>query len=306
MIPFRKYLSRAAGALALLLTPGLALAHDHSAHVEQAPPAQAAANAPALWKLTDDDTTIYLFGTVHVLPDGVEWLDERITGALASADQFVTEVDMREMAGSAQLMASAGIIQTGQTLRSMMTEEDRAEYEVAVASLGIPVEAFDPLEPWFASLNLSLLPLMQAGYDPASGVEMVFEGMVEGKSRAALESVAEQISMFDGMPLATQLTMLDATVAAMPEVKNTIDAMVSEWLAGDADGLAQLMNASVDDPALYQRLLVDRNANWVDWIEQRLGEPGTVFMAVGAGHLAGEGSVQDLLAQRGFVVERLH
>lgn len=307
MFSFRKYLSRAAGALALLLTPGFAHGHDHGAPMAEAAPVNAPViNAPALWKLTDEDTTIYLFGTVHVLPDGVQWLDERITSALASADQFVTEVDMREMEGSAQLMASAGIIQTGQTLRSMMTEEDRAEYEVAVASLGMPVEAFDPFEPWFASLNLSLLPLIEAGYDPASGVEMVLGGMVEGKSRAALESVAEQVAMFDGMPLETQLAMLDATVAAMPEVKTTVDSMVSEWLAGDADGLAELMNASVDDPALYQRLLVDRNANWVDWIEQRLGEPGTVFMAVGAGHLAGSNNVQTLMGAYGLKAERIN
>ncbi len=302
MFSLRKCLSRAAGALALALTPGIALAHDHA--VEMAEPAPA--NAPALWKLTDEDTTIYMFGTVHVLPDGVEWMDERIASAFESADQLVTEVDMREMQESAQLMAEAGLIQTGVTLRSMMTDEDRAEYEAAVTSLGLPAEALDPLEPWFASLNLSLLPLMQAGYNPLSGVEMVFEGMAEGKSRAALETVADQVELFDGMALDAQLVMLDATVEMVPQVTTMVGSMVEKWLQGDADGLAELMTASMDDPALYQRLLVDRNVKWVDWIEKRLEEPGTAFMAVGAGHLAGEGSVQQLLGARGLTVERVH
>jgi len=302
MLPLRKFLSRAASALALLLTPGLALADDHVAAMAQPAPA----NAPALWKLADADTTIYMFGTVHVLPDGVEWMDRRITDAFASADQFVTEVDMRELEASRQMMVDAGMIQTGETLRSMMTDENRTEYEAAVTGLGLPAEALDPLEPWFASLNLSILPLMQAGYDPMSGVEMVFEAMSEGKERAALETVAEQVALFDGMEMAAQLTMLDATVEAIPELTTLVNSMVEHWLAGDADGLAEVMNANMDDPALYQRLLVDRNAKWVDWIEQRLGEPGTVFMAVGAGHLAGEGSVQDLLAQRGLVAERVN
>ncbi len=81
--------------------------------------------------------------------------------------------------------------------------------------------------------------------------------------------------------------------------------MKAEWLAGDADALGELMNEEMDDPALYERLLVNRNRNWVNWIENRLEEPGTVFIAVGAGHLAGEGSVQQILAERGLTAERV-
>ncbi len=302
MFPLRKYLSKAVGALALVLTPGVAQADDHAVETAM----EKRVNAPALWKLTDEDTTIYMFGTVHVLPDGVEWLDNRITTALEQSDELVTEIDMGELQANAHLMAGAAMIETGQTLRSMMTQDNRVEFEAALTGLGLSAGSFDMVEPWFASLNLSLLPIMQAGYNPASGVEMVLNGMSQGKQHTALETVADQVEMFDGMPLEMQLNMLDASVEAVPEVTSNIAAMVGEWLQGDAQGLAELMNDSVDDPALYQRMLVDRNANWVNWIENRMEAPGTVFMAVGAGHLAGEGSVQDLLTQRGLMVERIH
>jgi uncharacterized protein YbaP (TraB family) len=91
----------------------------------------------------------------------------------------------------------------------------------------------------------------------------------------------------------------------MPQMVDMLDAMVAEWAEGDAVKLAEMMNESMSDPALYQRLLVDRNANWADWIEQRLEQPGEVFIAVGAGHLAGRGSVQELLEGRGHTVTRI-
>jgi hypothetical protein len=96
--------------------------------------------------------------------------------------------------------------------------------------------------------------------------------------------VGDQIALFDGMPLDAQLAFLDQTVEAMPVAASTLDAMVAEWLEGDAVQLAALLNAELTDPVLYDRLLTSRNAKWAGWIENRLAQPGTVFIAVGAGH----------------------
>ena len=151
-----------------------------------------------------------------------------------------------------------------------------------------------------------MLPLLKSGYDPASGVEMALGARGEGKTRGALETLEEQVALFDEMPMDAQLTMLDKVVEAAPDMARTVDTMVGQWLTGDSDALGELMNAEMDDPALYQRMLVDRNANWAGWIEQRMEQPGTVFIAVGAGHLAGAGSVQDLLAERGLEATRIY
>ena len=136
-------------------------------------------------------------------------------------------------------------------------------------------------------------------------MERLLGGRVGDKKRGALETVEEQIALFDTLPHEAQLELLDETVDKLDEATATIDAMVAEWVEGDAVSLARLLNAELTDPVLYERLLTARNANWAGWIENRLAQPGTVFVAVGAGHLAGKGSVQEQLEDRGVKVTRI-
>jgi uncharacterized protein YbaP (TraB family) len=281
----------------------VSLAVGGTAHAETPP--EGAVPGPALWKVADADTTIYLFGTVHALPQGKAWFDGRIERAFAESEELVTEVDLKDQAASSAAMQQAGLLGEGESLRAMMAEADRKQFEDALVSLGLPVAALDRMEPWLASLTLSLLPLLRQGYQAESGVEMALMGRAAEKRRGALETVGQQIELFDGMPMEAQLAFLDKTVEAMPEAKTTLDAMVAEWIEGDAVALAELLNAELDDPALYERLLTQRNASWAEWIESRLAQPGTVFVAVGAGHLAGQDSVQQQLAARDVEVERI-
>ncbi len=265
-------------------------------------------DGPALWRVADEDTTIYLFGTVHSLPEGMDWYRGTISDALASSDVLVTEIlaDKSMADTMQQLVAEKAMLPEGQTLRSLLDEDQRASYEKAVAGVGLPVAAFDRFEPWYAAMMLSLLPLMQQGYTPDQGVEKVLEGRArEGLGRGQLETVDYQIALFDQLPMASQIRFLVETSANVGRMKPMIDAMVAEWLEGDADGLAALMNDSMTDPVLAEWLLYNRNRNWAEWIDTRLDEPGIVFIAVGAGHLAGEKSVQDALADRGIRTERV-
>ena len=268
------------------------------------PPA-GAVPGPALWEVADEDTKIYLFGTVHALPQSTTWFDGRIERAFDSADELVTEIVMSSAAGSAQALQSASALPEGQTLRGLMNAEDRQQYEAALVGLGLPVEALDRYEPWFAAMTLSLLPLLRSGYDTQSGVELSLSGRSSEKKHGALETIEQQVALFDTLPQEAQLKFLDETVEKLDQATSTLDAMVAEWLKGDAVALANLLNAEMTDPVLYDRLLTSRNANWAGWIENRMAQPGTVFIAVGAGHLAGKGSVQDQLKARGLRVKRV-
>lgn len=281
-------------ALAIVGAPSIIQAEEEHSH------------GPALWKVADEDTTIYLFGTVHALPDGVDWYDERISAAFETSDLLVTEVDMSSMSGAAGDMMNRARLTDGQTLRSLMTDEHRDTYESTLATMGLPAEALDPFEPWYAAMTLTMLPLMQAGYGPDSGVEHILEQRWgPDRQRGALETLDQQIDLFDGLPMDVQLNYLAETVDTVPEMTQVLDAMVDEWLDGDADDLGELLNAEMSDPALYERLLVGRNRHWAEWIDNRMTQPGTVFIAVGAGHLAGAGSVQEQLKARGITVERV-
>jgi uncharacterized protein YbaP (TraB family) len=268
-------------------------------------PPRGAVPGPALWRVADKDTTIYLFGTVHALPADKNWFDGRIERAFAESSELVTEIDLSDQAASAQALQAAATLPEGQTLRELMTGENRMQYEEALVALGLPLEALDRTEPWFAAMTLALLPVMRAGYDPQSGVENALGGQADGKQRGALETIDQQIELFDGMPQEAQLAFLDQTVEAIPKATTSLDAMVAEWIEGDAAGLAALMNSELTDPVLQERLLTRRNANWAEWIERRMEQPGTVFVAVGAGHLAGKDSVQDFLRKRGLRAQRI-
>lgn len=285
-----------------------ALAQDHAGHTAAAAATPAAKPAgPALWKVADEDTTIYLFGTVHVLPQGIEWYDTTIASALEGSDMLVTEIPMDKAseAEMQQLSMKLGLLPPGTTLRSLLTPEQTAAYEAGLAKLGAPPAAFDPLKPWLAGLTLSLLPLMQQGYTPDSGVEKVLLGKVGTKGQGALETAEFQLGIFNGMSTEAQVTFMMEAVEGMDEVKPTLDRMVAEWAEGDAEGLAAVMNEGMSDPAVAEALLYSRNANWAEWIDTRLDKPGSAFIAVGAGHLAGAKSVQDYLAQKGITVTRV-
>ncbi len=296
------FFALAASPIALLAaTP--AMADGHPAHAAAAAPAK----GPALWKVADEDTTIYLFGTVHVLPEGVNWYDDTIAGALAGSDTIVTEIPMDKgsEAQLQQLTIAKGMLTPGTSLRSLLTTEQAASYEAALGKLGLPPAAFDAFKPWLAGLTVSLLPLMQQGYNPDSGVEKVLLSKAGDKPQGALETAEFQLGIFDSMSQDAQVSFLMEAVTNMDQTKPMLDRMVVEWAEGDAEELAAVMNEGMSDPKVAEALLYSRNANWAGWIDTRLDTPGTVFIAVGAGHLAGAKSVQDYLAQKGITVTRV-
>ncbi|AUX69904.1 TraB/GumN family protein [Porphyrobacter sp. HT-58-2] len=298
-----------AAFLGLTVAPFALLAANPALAEEQAAPATvaAAATGPALWKVADEDTTIYLFGTVHVLPQGIDWYDTTIETALTGSDMIVTEIPMDPAAEAElqQLTMAKGMLPAGTTLRSLLTPEQTETYSTALGKIGVPAEAFDPLKPWLVGLTMSLVPLMQQGYDPSSGVEKVLLSKVPGKETGALETAEFQLGIFDGMTQEAQVAFMMEAAEGIDEAKPMLDRMVAEWAAGDAEGLAEVMNEGMTDPAVAEALLYTRNANWAEWIDARLDQPGSVFIAVGAGHLAGPKSVQDYLAEKGIVVTRV-
>lgn len=275
---------------------------------EATPAAPAAAVVrPALWKVADEDTTIYLFGTIHVLPEQVNWYAGPVAKALDSAQELVTEIPIDDAPQAQDAIVRLASRTDGKSLRDTLSDKERIAYEGALASIGIPAQAFDANDAWFAALMLTLIPLKAAGYATETGIDQ----QVAAKARArhlanhAFETVEYQIGLFDNLSETTQRAYLAEVIDALPEVRSDVDAMVAAWKAGDADHLAELMNEDESDPEIRKVLITDRNANWAKWLKARLDKPGTVFVAVGAGHLAGPGSVQDQLAAAGISSTRV-
>jgi uncharacterized protein YbaP (TraB family) len=297
----------AAGTMLVALQACTTVAED-TAPVAAAEPTPAAPAGPALWKVADEDTTIYLFGTVHALPEDIDWFSGPIAEALESSGTLVTEVPggFEQDPALQQTVMSLAMLPADESLRDQLDPEQRASYEAAMTSLDLPVGAFDRFEPWFAGVTLAMLPLLKAGYTPESGVEKIVESRAPaGAKREALETADFQLGMLDKLPHRSQVDFLIATTDMIDEVAPMMDQLLTEWVEGDTEQLGELMNANLADPVVAEALLYSRNRNWAEWIQQRLDTPGTVFMAVGAGHLAGSNSVQDYLAERDLTVTRV-
>ena len=301
---------RLVAALAALLLGQPALADPQSLPTPVAPslreiPPQPL--APALWLVSDDDTKIYLFGTIHALRPGLPWFGGKVEQAFAESATLVTEIADVGSLDVAQALMGNALLPEGKSLRGMMSEADRAAFDAALAQAQIPAAALDRFKPWYAAVVLSTLPLLRAGFKLEEGVELQLASRAKaaGKEQQALETAAYQLGLFDALPAANQLAYLRQVVANLDTVTTQIDALVAEWGEGDADGLARAMNSEEADAGLTEALITRRNKAWAEWIARRLDQPGTVFVAVGAGHLAGPGSVHDQLAARGLVSTRL-
>jgi uncharacterized protein len=264
---------------------------------------------PALWKITRGHTTIWLFGTIHMLPPGANWLTGPIAHAADTADEIATEIDDPDGSRTRAALSTHAMLPKGETLSSLIDDDTRKAMSEELARYGLTPDRLDTNKPWYAAVALSMLPMMQRGYSVHSGVEA---GLTAREAKrhvphTAIETPDSQLGVLDGLPQATQITYLHSVITEFDTIDTLIDAMYAAWGKGDATELARLMNEDEgkDDPLLLQRLIYDRNKTFANWIEQRLARPGTVFMAVGAGHLAGTGSVQDLLAQDGIRAERV-
>ncbi|ODP39525.1 TraB/GumN family protein [Sphingomonas turrisvirgatae] len=302
----RNLLARAA-AFALLF-------HAPAAFAQAAAPAPAAAAAtqdadPALWVVKDKDTTIYLFGTVHLLKPGLSWFDEAVRQAFDASGELVTELGSTpDLATVQPAMMKYGIAMSGPPLSEKLPADKRAAFLKAMADAGVPQAVADRFDPWLAGTQLSMLTLIRAGYAPDSGVEAALDAAAKAAKKpvSGLETVDQQFGYFDALPEAAQMKLLTDAIDKMDEAPGEFAKLISAWASGDAERLGTLMNEGLrESPELAKVLLADRNARWADWIKARLAKPGTVFVAVGAGHLAGRDSVQAMLKARKVKTKRV-
>ncbi|WP_017671987.1 TraB/GumN family protein [Blastomonas sp. AAP53] len=264
---------------------------------------------PAMWIVRDADTTIYLFGTVHVLRPGLNWLKDDVKTAFDGSDELVLEIIEPEDPSVTQgVLAKLATNPAGTTLRSQLPATVLTKYEATLGTLGIPAVALDQYKPWFAGVTLTTVPLLMKGYDLNSGAEktLTAAAKTQGKPLGQLETIEQQLGIFASLDLQRQVEFLDVTLDGVPEVTTQIDTLVDAWGKGDLEKLNTLMNEGFESyPGLYDALLTNRNANWARWITARLDKPGTVFMAVGAAHLVGKDSVQAQLAKTGIASTRV-
>jgi uncharacterized protein len=300
-------LKRGAAGLVAMLAAGLmaACALPERA-VERA---EAPGGAPAMWRVADADATIYLFGTIHLLPKGVEWRTPAFEAAFAAADELVVEVALgADPTVAAQTMMAMGLAEGLPPLVERVPEEHRATLRRAIAESGVPEAVLDRMRTWTAGLTLAAAAFQRLGLQGEFGAD---QGLTRsageaGKPVVGLETVEEQFGFFAGLSEESQRAFLIAAAQESADIEAQFKAMLDAWLRGDTAAIAVTFDSELmAHPELYGALMTERNRRWADWLARRLDRPGTAFVAVGAGHLAGRDSVQDMLRAKGLRVERV-
>lgn len=301
-------------ALWLGLSPAAAVPAAPVPTIQTPAAANATAPRPAIWLLSDDDTQIYLFGTIHILPPDLQWRSAELNRVVAEADELVLEI--AEAPDGEDRDGLGALMQLGKEvpITHRVSPERRAGLEAMIAAAGMPIETFDSMQTWAVAISLAAMAVAEeyagdSGVAPEalSGVEDALRADFLARNRpvSGVETAAQQLGFFSRMPLHVQRTMLESMVDAyLAGDTGIMDPGEDGWVRGDTDRIAAEMQQM--PPELFVPLLVRRNSAWTDYLIARLDRPGKVLFAVGAGHLAGNESVQSMLAARGFRVTRVN
>ena len=275
-----------------------------------AAPTAAPAGEPALWRIADSDSEIWIFGSVHMLPAGVEWRNDRLNAAFASADEFITETATGPEALEAFQQASTqhGAMPAGERLSDRLSRQDQVRLRRAINANGLDSAAVEGTRPWLVALQLSLMAAMREGQSPDNGVENILfaEAARDGKRMSYFETPDEQVRILADLPPDAEAHFLAVTLREIEgDSAAAMAAMDEAWAEGDTVTLDRMLAEQWREagPVVHEAMILRRNRAWADEIAERLDSSGTIFIAVGAAHLLGDGSVIDLLRDRGVTVE---
>lgn len=264
--------------------------------------------APAMWEVRDDDSAIWLFGSFHILPEGLEWRTPLFDRTLTGADKIVFEADVRP-ASMARIGAEAfarGIYTDGTLLTDLMDTQAENKLREVVGLLDLPVGSLLAMKPWFAANTISVGAMTAQGYS-GEGVEFVLQPDLPDDRQVYLESDEQQLDVLAGAPEAEQLAMLKATLEEIEAMPKILDKMVSSWVGGTPENLGDLFLFEMGgfEGTFLERLIYARNRNWIEPLETMLADNQEVLVIVGAAHLIGDGSLLDLLERAGYEVARI-
>jgi uncharacterized protein len=256
---------------------------------------------PAMFVVRDADTTVYIFGTFHALDGRGKWLGDRVRNAFEQSDELVLETLIPER----PMLPS----QFGPTVRP---------------------PSVTPSASFLASTRMAINAGKTQGMQVGNGADMVLRHQAEaaGKAVEGLETLQFQLDMFNhlpgtpkptamptasgaapraGQPVAAPRVGQQVAVSSMQSLSKAMADMQSAWKRGDQSVFVRMLDQlNRSSPDIYRMMFTERNAHWADWIKTRMQAPGTIFVAVGAGHLAGKDSVLVRLAERGITSQRIN
>lgn len=247
---------------------------------------------PALWVVSDPDTTIYLFGTFHALDGTTHWFKDEVRTAFDASDQLILETLVPEVPRVRYQGGAANVVASAAPQASPVSP--------------VPARQIAPPASFLASTKVVMSASRARGMSSARGADALLRDAAEdcGKPVDGLESFEFQLSMFRSLPAQKAAVQTPETMRA---ISIALARLQDAWNRGDIDEFQPMLNQMrAQSPVSYDEMFIERNGRWAHWIADRLKQPGTVFVAVGAGHLTGPDSVQNQLATLGVRAGRIN
>ncbi len=278
------------------------------------PPEEMPPPAPALWEIASADGTVegWLFGTIHALPDGIDWRTDTLEQVTRQADVLVVEVaELEDRAAVAQVFRELAVTPGQPSLFARVPVRHHAALRDLLETADVPPDGFGATESWAAALTLArLASASTAGSDSGNGADIALLQQFAGRPVVELEGARAQLAIFDGLPEREQRDLLVAIVAdhakTAADPDRAPDRLARAWRAGDMDLLArETTQGFLADPELRAALLTGRNRDWSTRIAALLTHDAKPLVAVGASHMAGADGLPALLSRAGYTTRRI-
>ncbi len=262
------------------------------------------------WKVTGPQGVIYLVGSVHLLTKDFYPLNPALEQAYKESNLLVEEVDIGEMSGVGSQLSvlTRGMQPSSKPLDTVLSATTIALLTKKAEEVGLPLEALKQFKPWMIALTVEAMEWQKAGFDPELGLDRHFyeQAKADGKAVQALETIEYQIARFDEMPLELQDHLLAETLKSIDTEQASMSRLIEAWRSGDAGAVERIVLKDLQqEPQLYQRLLVERNRNWLPKLEALFARKGRSMVVVGAAHLVGPHGLLAMFRAKGYKVEQL-
>jgi uncharacterized protein YbaP (TraB family) len=264
---------------------------------------------PAIWKVHGrGGSTAYLFGSIHLIPNNLDWRSPEVARAMQRSDTFVFEVMLNDETEHtvAAYIRDHGTLAPGMSLRQMLSPAAKVDYDAALVQTGLRLEDVDSMRPWYASITLDVSDMIRRNYDPGGVDKQIF---VWANNRnlylRAFETVQQQLAMLAPSGPKLEMESFELELKDLKTASNNLVPLVDAWSNGDVATIDRITSGEMKNyPHVQKAIFTDRNARWTKLIRTWLSEkPRTYFICVGAAHLAGANGVPTLLRKAGYQVD---
>jgi uncharacterized protein YbaP (TraB family) len=263
-----------------------------------------------LWKISSKTNTVYLLGSVHVLKQDAYPLDKSIENAYKNSPRLIFEMNLDEVdpLKVQQLTIAKGTYHDGRTIKDDLSKQAYESTKKRLTAQGLDIEKIEQLKPWLLAVSIEVIELQRLGFDPNWGIDKYFyeKAKKDKKKIDGFETAEYQMNILCDMPASMQEAMLLQIINDIDDVQKEFNVIIEAWKSGNAEMLDSVLLKSFRDfPEVYQKLITDRNKNWLPKIESLTSQKENAMIIVGAGHLVGERGILAALKHKGYEVEQL-